>query len=83
MISVEDPYGHILGFLRRSRYFFFQIAPQLYSGKAEWTLFNTNYFSENLVPPGTRTFGSVARNSDHRGGQSHYEYERKLLLVYI
>jgi hypothetical protein len=31
MISVTDPYGHILGSLDRSRYFFFQIAPQLYS----------------------------------------------------
>jgi hypothetical protein len=26
-----DPYGHILDFLDRSRYFFFQAAPQLYS----------------------------------------------------
>jgi hypothetical protein len=30
MISMTDPYGHILGFLGRRRYFFFQIAPQLY-----------------------------------------------------
>jgi hypothetical protein len=29
--SVTDPYGLILGFLDRSRYFFFQVAPQLYS----------------------------------------------------
>jgi hypothetical protein len=29
--SVTDPYGSILGFLDRSRYFFFQVAPQLYS----------------------------------------------------
>jgi hypothetical protein len=28
---VTDPYGRILGFLDRSRYFFFQLAPQLYS----------------------------------------------------
>jgi hypothetical protein len=26
-----DPYVHILDFLDRSRYFFFQVAPQLYS----------------------------------------------------
>jgi hypothetical protein len=26
-----DPYSHILGFLEHSRYFFFQIAPHLYS----------------------------------------------------
>jgi hypothetical protein len=31
MVSVTDPYGSILGFLGRSRYVFFQIAPQLYS----------------------------------------------------
>jgi hypothetical protein len=27
MVSVTDPYGHNLGFLDRSRYFFFQVAP--------------------------------------------------------
>jgi hypothetical protein len=31
MVSVTDPYGSILGFLDRSRYFFYQVAPQLYS----------------------------------------------------
>jgi hypothetical protein len=31
VVSVTDPYGRILGFLDRSRYFFFQVAPQLYS----------------------------------------------------
>jgi hypothetical protein len=30
-VSAADPYGRILGFLDRSRYFFFQVAPQLYS----------------------------------------------------
>jgi hypothetical protein len=30
VVSVTDPYGSILGFLDRSRYFFFQVAPQLY-----------------------------------------------------
>jgi hypothetical protein len=29
--SVTDPYGRIIGFPDRSRYFFFQVAPQLYS----------------------------------------------------
>jgi hypothetical protein len=29
--SVMDPHGRILGFLDRSRYFFFQVSPQLYS----------------------------------------------------
>jgi hypothetical protein len=30
MVSVTDPYGRIFDFLDRSRYFFFQAAPQLY-----------------------------------------------------
>jgi hypothetical protein len=31
VISATDPYGRNLGFLDRSRYFFFQVAPQSYS----------------------------------------------------
>jgi hypothetical protein len=31
VVIVTDPYGRILGFLDRSRYFFYQVAPQLYS----------------------------------------------------
>jgi hypothetical protein len=31
VVSVTDPYGRILGFIDRIRYFFFQVAPQLYS----------------------------------------------------
>jgi hypothetical protein len=31
VVSVTDPYGRILGFLDLARYFFFQVAPQLYS----------------------------------------------------
>jgi hypothetical protein len=30
-VSVTYPHGRILGFLYRSRYLFFQVAPQLYS----------------------------------------------------
>jgi hypothetical protein len=48
---MTDPYGRILGFQDRSRYVFFQITPQLYY-EAEWTAFQTHYFSENLVAPG-------------------------------
>jgi hypothetical protein len=29
VVSAEDPYGHILGFLGRSGYFFFQVAMHL------------------------------------------------------
>jgi hypothetical protein len=31
LVSVTDPYGRSLGFLDRSRYFFSQVAPKLYS----------------------------------------------------
>jgi hypothetical protein len=31
VVSATDPHGRILGFLDRSRYYFFQAAPQLYS----------------------------------------------------
>jgi hypothetical protein len=31
MVSAADPYGRNLGFLDRSSYYFFQVAPQLYS----------------------------------------------------
>jgi hypothetical protein len=31
VVNAMDPYGRISGFLDRSRYFFFQAAPQLYS----------------------------------------------------
>jgi hypothetical protein len=31
VVSVTDPYCRILGFLNRRRYFFFQVAPHLYS----------------------------------------------------
>jgi hypothetical protein len=31
VVGVTDPCGRIIGFLDRSRYFFFQVAPQLYS----------------------------------------------------
>jgi hypothetical protein len=56
VVSVTDPYGRILGFLDRGRYFFFQVAPQLYS------LLRQSFRAGNR----TRTSGSVARNADHR-----------------
>jgi hypothetical protein len=31
VVSVADPHGRILGFLDKSRYFFFQVAPQFCS----------------------------------------------------
>jgi hypothetical protein len=50
-----------LSFLDRSRYFSF------YPHEAEWTEFQTHYFSQNLEEPRIElgTSGSAARNSDH------------------
>jgi hypothetical protein len=31
VVSVTDPYGRILGSLDRSRYYYFQVGPQLHS----------------------------------------------------
>jgi hypothetical protein len=44
VVSVTYPYGRILGFLDRSRYYFFQAAPQLFQ----------TYFSQDLVMPGIK-----------------------------
>jgi hypothetical protein len=51
VVSVTDLYCRNLGFLDRSSYFFFQVAPQFYS--LGWVdPFQSRYFSENLVAPG-------------------------------
>jgi hypothetical protein len=62
VVSVKDPYGRILGFLDRSHYYFFQIAPQLYSRSCIGPCSRPTTFF--LVVPGTEpgTSGSVARN---------------------
>jgi hypothetical protein len=44
-------YSYNLDFLDWSHYFLFQVAPEL-THEAEWTLFQTHYFSENLVATG-------------------------------
>jgi hypothetical protein len=71
VVSVTDPFCRILTFLDRSRYLFFQVAPQLYS--RGWVdpvpdplLLTKSGSAENR----TQTSGSVARNAwpqYHRG----------------
>jgi hypothetical protein len=46
VVSVTYPYGRILGFLDRSLL--------NCTHEAEWTPFQTHYFSENLVAPGIK-----------------------------
>jgi hypothetical protein len=67
MVSVTVPYGRILGFLYRSHYFFFQVAPQLYS----WGWLDPVPDPLLLRKSGsagnrTQTSGSVARNSNDK-----------------
>jgi hypothetical protein len=66
LVSMTDPYGHILGYLDRNHYFFFQVAPQLYA--RGWVdpvpdplLIRKSDSARNR----TRTSGSVTRNSNH------------------
>jgi hypothetical protein len=75
MVSVTYPYGRIPGFPDRSRYFSFQVAPQLYS--RSWVepvpdpLLIRKYGS---AANRTRNSRSVATNSwvlDHKGCRSH------------
>jgi hypothetical protein len=51
--STADPNGLNLGFLERSRYCFFQVNSSVILNEAEWTPFQTQYFAENLVAPGS------------------------------
>jgi hypothetical protein len=62
VVSVTDPWGGIRGFLDRSRYFFFQVAPQLYwvDPVPDPLFLRKSGSARNR----TRTSGSVARNSD-------------------
>jgi hypothetical protein len=50
VVSATDSTAVYLDFLDRSRYFL-QISPN-YPHDAEWTPFQTHYFSENLVATG-------------------------------
>jgi hypothetical protein len=62
----ESPRPLIFDFLDRSRYYSLKKLLN-YPHEAEWTAFQSHYFSENLVEPGIEpgTSESVARNSGH------------------
>jgi hypothetical protein len=64
LVSVTNPYGLILGFLDRSRYF--SIKQLLsFTHEAERTPFQTHYLFSGSAGNRTRASGSVAKNSDH------------------
>jgi hypothetical protein len=61
-----DPYGYILGFVDRSLYFFFQVAPQLYSrGCVDLVPDPLLLRKSGSDGNRTQTSGSVAKNSGH------------------
>jgi hypothetical protein len=81
VVSVTDYYGRILGFLDRSRYFFFQVAPQFYSrGWVDPIPDPLLLRKSGSAETRTRTSGSVARNSDldHRGGLLSSTYKNSV-----
>jgi hypothetical protein len=53
MVSTTDPYGRILGFLNRSRYYSSKHLVNC-THEAEYTPFQTHNVSENLVVPGIK-----------------------------
>jgi hypothetical protein len=66
VVSVTDPYIRNFDFLDRSRYFFFQVAPQLFSwGWVDSVPDSLLFRKSGSTGNWTRTPGSVARNSDH------------------
>jgi hypothetical protein len=65
VVSSEDPYGRNLGFLDCSLYFFFQIAPQLYSRGWVDPVPDPPLRKTGSAENRTRISGSVVRKSDH------------------
>jgi hypothetical protein len=66
VVSEADPYGRNLGLIDRSRYFFFQVAPQLYSrGWVDPVPDPLLLRKSGSAGNRTWTSGPVANNSDH------------------
>jgi hypothetical protein len=66
VVSVTDPYGRILGFIDRIRYFPFQVAPQLCSRSWVDPVPNPLLIKKSgRAGNQTRTSGYAVRNSDH------------------
>jgi hypothetical protein len=83
VVSPEDPYGRILRFLDRSRYFFFQVAPQLYSrGWVDPVPDPLFLRKSGSARNRTRTSGSLARNSEHKTTDSIANFQNIQLKLY-
>jgi hypothetical protein len=81
MVSAEDPLRPYSRFLDRSRYFFFQVAPQLYSqGRVDPVPDPLLLKKCGRAGNRTRTSESVARNSDRYTTEA---ISFRALLIYI
>jgi hypothetical protein len=73
VVSVTEPHGRILGFLDRSRYFFFQVAPELYSRGCVDTVPDSLLLRKSgSAGNWTGTSGSLAKSSDHYSTEAVY-----------
>jgi hypothetical protein len=81
VVSVTNPHGRILGFLDRSRYFFFQVAPQLYSlGWLDPVPDPLLLKKCGIAGNRTLTSGSAARNPDYWTTKAVLQTLIKLLI---
>jgi hypothetical protein len=73
VVRLTDPYGRNLDLLERNGYFFFQVAPQLYSwGWVDSVPDSLVFRKFGSARNRTRTSGSVARNSEHQTTEAVY-----------
>jgi hypothetical protein len=86
VVSVTNPYGRNLGFLERSRYYFFQVAPQLYPRGWVDPVPDHYFFSPCSAResnPDLRICSQELWPLDHRGGPSLIVFLSKFCDVLI
>jgi hypothetical protein len=78
VFSAADPYGRIFGILDRSRYFVFQVAPQLYSWGWVYSVPEPLLLKETgSAGNRTRTSRSVVKTLNTRPQKSMYKLNRR------
>jgi hypothetical protein len=69
VVSVTDPYGRILGFLDRSRYFFLPSSSSVVLTRLSGPHSRPTNYQKNLVAPGIEPWRLELWPLDHRGGE--------------
>jgi hypothetical protein len=72
VVSVTDPHGRILGFLDRSRYCFFQVAPQL-QNIIKNILENNNEIEKNIQNETIHILETVIEQNSFQFDQEYYK----------